>query len=100
MSGNGRIWRHRFEPARLVLGVALIGVACVYLVDAAGRGDVPLPVLFALLPAALLCTAGVAVAAMAARRARGRPRDEPRDEPRGQPDVSRTGAGSAGPDAR
>ncbi|UCM89937.1 hypothetical protein [Streptomyces marincola] len=113
MSGNGRkrIWRHRFEPARLVLGVALIGVAVVYVAKATGRGDVPLPLLFALLPAALVAAALVAMAAMAARRARRGARDLPPGaagpESEAEPEaeqareaVSRTDGRSAGPGAR
>ncbi|WP_176582891.1 hypothetical protein [Streptomyces marincola] len=107
MSGNGRkrIWRHRFEPARLVLGAALIGVAVMYVAKATGRGDVPLPLLFALLPAALVAAALVAMAAMAARRARRGGRDLA-PGPSGPPEeheqeaVSRTDGRSAGPGAR
>ncbi|MDT0308516.1 hypothetical protein RM780_16345 [Streptomyces sp. DSM 44917] len=63
--------RHRFEPARLVLGLALLGMAALFLARAAG-GEVPLPLLAALLPAALLLTAGVAVSVFGVRRARAR----------------------------
>ncbi|MGK5529200.1 hypothetical protein [Streptomyces sp. URMC 129] len=72
--GNVPPRRHRFEPARLVLGLALIAIAAVHLLRVTGRGEVPLPVLAALLPAALLLAAAVAVVVFAARRARARAR--------------------------
>jgi peptidoglycan/LPS O-acetylase OafA/YrhL len=76
MSGkNVTMRRHGFEPARLVLGLSLIGIAVVHLVRATGNGDVPLPVLLALLPAALLLAAAVAVSRLlAVRLARRRAR--------------------------
>ncbi|MDT0346168.1 hypothetical protein [Streptomyces litchfieldiae] len=69
---NAPLRRHRFEPARLVLGLALIGIAVAHLVRATGGGEVPLPVRLALLPAALLAAATVAVATFVVRRARGK----------------------------
>lgn len=60
--------RHRFEPARLVLGLGLIAVAAVFLLRTAGAVHVTLPLLLSLLPAALLTAAAVAVAVQAGRR--------------------------------
>ncbi|WP_059012979.1 hypothetical protein [Streptomyces specialis] len=71
---NAPVCRRRFEPARLVLGLALMAVAAAHLLRASGRGDVPLPVLAALLPGALLLAAVGAVVAFTARRARDRSR--------------------------
>lgn len=62
--------RHRLEPARLVLGLALIVIAALHLARVTGHGGVPLAVLFALVPAALLVAAAVAVATHALRRGR------------------------------
>jgi hypothetical protein len=66
--------RHAFEPARLLLGLALLGIAPAHVMTALGRWDVPLPVLLSLLPAALLLTgATAAVTHFARRRGRGAP---------------------------
>ncbi|PJE94767.1 hypothetical protein CUT44_26795 [Streptomyces carminius] len=68
--------RHAFEPARLLLGLALLVIAPVYVLAATGRWDVPLPVLLPLVPAALLLAgitrAGAYFARCAARTRRGR----------------------------
>jgi hypothetical protein len=66
---------HRFEPARLVLGLALIPIAVLYLVRASGEAGPPLPVLIALVPLALLISAAVAATTHAVRHraARNRP---------------------------
>ncbi|WP_234320549.1 hypothetical protein [Streptomyces sp. SBT349] len=69
---------HRFEPARLVLGLAVLCIAGLHLLRATGGLDIPLPVLFALLPLALVCTAVVAVITMTARRGRRGPGALPR----------------------
>ncbi|MEE1940628.1 hypothetical protein V1L54_14635 [Streptomyces sp. TRM 70361] len=67
--------RHAFEPARLLLGLALLVLAPVYVLAATGRWDVPLPVLLSLVPAALLLAgmarAGTYFARCAARARRG-----------------------------
>ncbi|RBM19536.1 hypothetical protein [Streptomyces sp. PT12] len=63
---------HRFEPPRLVFGLVALTIALLHVLRATGNADVPLPVLFALLPLGLLCTAAVAMAALTARRARRR----------------------------
>lgn len=58
--------RHRFEPARLLLGLLLVGAALTYVMDALGEWRVPVWVLLVLVPASLLtavCTAGVTFAA-------------------------------------
>ena len=71
MSARNRpvLRRHRFEPARLVLGLALLGIAAVHLLRAAGVDErVPLPVLIGLLPAALLLSGVVAVVSLGTRR--------------------------------
>lgn len=62
--------RHRFEPARLVLGLSLIVIAALHLTRVTGHGSPPLAVLFALVPVALLVAAAVAVATHALRRSR------------------------------
>jgi hypothetical protein len=60
--------RHRFEPARLVLGLALISIAILYLVRAFGEGEPPLLVLIALVPLALFVSAAVAATTHAIHR--------------------------------
>ncbi len=59
---------HRFEPARLLLGLALIFIAGLYLIRASGRDAPPLPVLIALTPVALVFAGAVAVLTHALRR--------------------------------
>ncbi|MTE20634.1 hypothetical protein F0L17_16265 [Streptomyces sp. TRM43335] len=68
---------HRFEPARLLLGLSLLGVAVAHVLTATGRWEVPLPVLLSLVPAALLSAGAVSAATHAVRRRRGRRRGEP-----------------------
>ncbi|WP_070020151.1 hypothetical protein [Streptomyces nanshensis] len=83
--------RHRFEPARLLLGLLLTGVALAYAMDALGRWRIPTPLLLAAIPAALLAAACTALVTFAVRSAvrrhrAGRPRDldaMPMDELRG-----------------
>ncbi|MCH6162138.1 hypothetical protein [Streptomyces marispadix] len=60
--------RHRFEPARLLLGLLLLGTAVTYAMNALGEWHVPLWALLALVPASLLAAAFVAVATFAVRR--------------------------------
>ncbi|MGW7351715.1 hypothetical protein [Streptomyces sp. NPDC054784] len=59
--------RHRFEPARLVLGLLLLGIGALYVLDAVGEADVSTPVLLVLVPAALLVGAAVAVVTFGCR---------------------------------
>ncbi|MEO3755087.1 hypothetical protein [Streptomyces sp. B6B3] len=70
------IRRHRFEPARLVLGLALIQIAVLYLVRVAGRDAPPLPVLIVLTPVALVLAGAVAMLTHSVRR-RGRQGSKP-----------------------
>ncbi|MFD5321960.1 hypothetical protein [Streptomyces sp. NPDC127098] len=76
--------RHRFEPARLVLGIGLLLVAAAHLERALGDDEsLPLPVLLALPGVVLLTAAVVAIVTYTARSARrGRPETE---EPVGAP---------------
>ncbi|MDT0322793.1 hypothetical protein [Streptomyces millisiae] len=76
--------RHRFEPARLVLGLGLLAVAAVHLERALGDDDfLPLPVLLALPGVVLLTATVVAIATYTVRSTRrGRPEIE---EPAGAP---------------
>ncbi|GAA3849937.1 hypothetical protein GCM10022227_03720 [Streptomyces sedi] len=75
--------RHRFEPARLVLGLCLLPIAALYALDAVDETDVPMAARFAMLPAALLLAAVVAVIAVAVRRARG-PRETAKEREAGE----------------
>ncbi|WP_367124374.1 hypothetical protein [Streptomyces phytohabitans] len=59
--------RHRFEPARLVLGLLLLGIGALHVLDAVGEADVSTPVLLVLVPAALLVGAAVAVVTFGCR---------------------------------
>lgn len=65
--------RPAFSPARLVLGLALLGIALLYVMRALGHWELPLTTLFPLLPGALLLAGGVAGVTRAVRR-RGRRR--------------------------
>jgi hypothetical protein len=60
--------RHRFEPARLLLGLLLVGAALTYVMDALGEWHVPVWALLALVPASLLTAALTAGMTFAARR--------------------------------
>lgn len=60
--------RHRFEPARLLLGVLLAGTALMYVMDALGEWRVPAWLLPAVVPAALLASALTAWATFLVRR--------------------------------
>lgn len=83
--------RHRFEPARLLLGLLLTGVALAYAMDAFGEWRVPTWALLAAVPASLLAAAFTAVVTFAVRRFLRRRRAEaprglgamPMDELRG-----------------
>ncbi|MGP4112834.1 hypothetical protein ACTWP5_18240 [Streptomyces sp. 4N509B] len=73
MSVKAPLQRHRFEPARLLLGLALLGIATLYLLRTFGeRGGPPLWVLGLLLPCALLVSGIVAAVTVTVRRARAR----------------------------
>ncbi|KAB8167260.1 hypothetical protein FH609_012845 [Streptomyces sp. 3MP-14] len=63
--------RHRFEPARLVLGLCLLPIAVLFLLHATGETQLSLVLRFLLLPCALALAAVVAVTALTVRRARG-----------------------------
>lgn len=65
--------RHRFEPARLVLGLALLTIATAFLLKAAGEVDAPYRVLVALIPVALLVTGVTAGTTYLVRRRRELP---------------------------
>lgn len=60
--------RHRFEPARLLLGLLLIGAALTYVLRALGEWHVPVWVLLLLVPASLVAAALTAGVAAAVRR--------------------------------
>lgn len=66
--------RHRFEPARLVLGLALLLIAGLYLLrvfdDAGGADQPPLWLLATLVLAALVVSGVVAAVTLAVRRRR------------------------------
>ncbi|GAB3974290.1 hypothetical protein [Streptomyces sparsus] len=50
----------RFDPARLVLGLSLMGIAAVFLLRALGEVSLPATAVVVLLPAALLLSGLVA----------------------------------------
>lgn len=60
--------RHRFEPARLLLGLLLLGAALTYVMRALGEWRVPVWVLLALVPASLVAAALTAGVVSAVRR--------------------------------
>jgi hypothetical protein len=64
--------RHRFEPARLLVGLLLCGAATAYLLDAWGVVELAAGLLAGLVPAALLLGALTGAASYAVRRARAR----------------------------
>ncbi|MEU5838139.1 hypothetical protein ABZ820_31340 [Streptomyces diacarni] len=67
--------RHRFEPSRLLLGLAMIVMAVLYLLDVAGELQLPFWALLIALPAALLLAGCVSLLTFLLRRARGRRRE-------------------------
>ncbi len=73
--------RHAFEPARLLLGLALLGLAPAYVMTAVGRWDVPPAVLLPLLPAALVAAGVTAAVTRSVRYAVGRARERRAVEP-------------------
>jgi len=60
--------RHRFEPARLLLGLLLIGGAAMYVLDAVGAWEVHVWVRLAAMPVALTLSAFTAWTTFAVRR--------------------------------
>ncbi|THA24904.1 hypothetical protein E4198_09340 [Streptomyces sp. RKND-216] len=64
--------RHRFEPARLAMGLLLCGAAVVYLLDGLGVIDVHPAPLALMVPATLMLGAVVAVTTVLLRHARTR----------------------------
>jgi hypothetical protein len=66
--------RHRFEPARLLMGLLLCGVAVAYVLDVVGAFDVHPALLALLVPATLMIGAVVGTSTFLFRRARARRR--------------------------
>lgn len=64
--------RHRFEPARLLLGLLLAAAALTYVMDALGRWKVPVWLLLSLVPVALAVAAFTAGTTSLVRRRRRR----------------------------
>ncbi|MEV0603480.1 hypothetical protein AB0I82_29870 [Streptomyces sp. NPDC050315] len=65
--------RHEFQPARLVTGLTALGIGGVYVLDTAGRVDVPGAWPLIALPAGLFLSGGVsALYGLARRRKRRR----------------------------
>ena len=78
--------RHRFEPARLLLGLLLAGAALTYVMDALGQWQVPWWVLLPMLPVALFMAAFTAwVTFLVRRRLRRRPGSSPEGPQEGMP---------------
>lgn len=63
---------HRFEPGRLVLGVALLGAGPAFVLDAQGVWQAPTGLLLAFLPLALLLGAVAAIVTSVVRHASAR----------------------------
>ncbi|MBQ1163139.1 hypothetical protein ACH4RA_30520 [Streptomyces smyrnaeus] len=66
---------HRFEPSRLLLGLAMTAVAAVYLLDAAGEVEVPFWVLLVVVPVSLVLAGLTALATFLVRRSVARRRE-------------------------
>ncbi len=60
--------RHGFEPASLVMGLVLLGLAAVFLLDAAGGWDPSRPLTVALAAGGLACAAVTSVISRLVRR--------------------------------
>lgn len=60
--------RHRFEPARLLLGLLLAGAALTYVMDALGQWQVPVWLLLPMVPVALVMAAFTAWTTFLVRR--------------------------------
>ncbi|MGI5349336.1 hypothetical protein ACQEU8_14220 [Streptomyces sp. CA-250714] len=67
--------RHRFEPSRLLLGLAMGAVAVVCLLDVAGEVDVPFWVLLVVVPVSLILAGLTALATFLVRRSVARRRE-------------------------
>ncbi|RMI29584.1 hypothetical protein [Streptomyces triticirhizae] len=81
--------RHRFEPARLVLGLCLLPIAMLFVLHATGETELSLALRFLLLPCALVLAAVVAVIALTVRRTRGpRPVGGGRENATGERDTT------------
>lgn len=65
--------RHRFEPARLLLGLALLAIAALFLLKTGGGLDVPYRLLVLLIPGALLLAGLTASTTYLVRRRRELP---------------------------
>ncbi|SES19213.1 hypothetical protein [Streptomyces qinglanensis] len=91
--------RHRFEPSRLLLGLAMIAVAVLYLLDSAGEVDIPFWLLLVVVPGALVLAGLTALATFLARRsvARRREHREHGGPERGGPGPGGPGPGGPGP---
>lgn len=63
---------HRFEPARLLLGVPLLGAGLAFVLDAQGVWQLPRDLLLTFLPLALLLGAVAAMVTSAVRHASAR----------------------------
>ncbi|UED88387.1 hypothetical protein K4G22_10425 [Streptomyces profundus] len=61
--------RHRFEPARLVLGLCLLPISVLYILQAVDQLDIPVVLRFTMLPGALVLAGLVAVANITIRKA-------------------------------
>lgn len=68
--------RHPFEPARLLLGLVLLGAAAAYLMDASGAWEVPFWALLIIVPSALVLAGMTALVTLLARRALARRREQ------------------------
>jgi hypothetical protein len=67
------VWRHDFEPAKLIAGVVLLSGAVLGGLEAYDRtGDLPDWLLLAVVPGGLVLAATVAAGSYATRRARQR----------------------------
>ncbi|MFC6062699.1 hypothetical protein [Streptomyces ochraceiscleroticus] len=73
--------RHEFQPARLVTGLTALGIGGVYVLDAAGRVDVPGAWPLIALPAGLFLSGGVSALYGLARRRRGAELPPPEEQP-------------------
>lgn len=67
--------RHRFEPSRLLLGLAMIVMAVLHLLDAAGEVTMPFWAMLVALPVALVLAGCTALATFLVRRALMRRRE-------------------------
>ncbi|MFF2376985.1 hypothetical protein ACFVUW_21635 [Streptomyces xiamenensis] len=70
MSQYRGIDRHRFEPARLVLGLALLTIGVLAYVQARDEGRLPVAVLLALVAGSLLLAGVVSIITQSVRRSR------------------------------